>query len=451
MLSPSGAKSTALGMVAACMVTATDAASEQPVVFPLKVSTDGRCLVDQKDRPFLVVGDTPWSLIVQPAMRDIDCYLDDRQARGFNSILVNLIEHKFCTAPPRTRAGLAPFDRPGDFSTPNGHYFDFAHEVVQKANERGIVVWLAPAYLGSGGGDEGFFKEMKSGGRQKLRAYGEFVGEHFKDVPNLIWVLGGDYTPEKSDRWTVTELAKGIRSRDSGHLMTVHNSPEHSAAAIYGQESWLTVDAVYSYEGNLFRPLLAEYAAKPARPYVLLESTYEGEHNATPGLIRRQAYWAMLGGACGQFLGNNPVWHFDGPGLYKVNQTWQEALGAAGSRDMGRLGSLFRSLPWHRLRPERDHSVIRDGYGKDVGTALTARTEDGKLSVTYVPSTGTEKRALTVDGTKFAGPISIRWFNPATGEFTPASSLPTTSAHRLHTPGDNGTGENDWVLLMESR
>ena len=143
-------------------------------VFPLKAGEDGRYLVDQKGEPFLVVGDTAWSLIVQLGEGDIDRYLEDRRKRGFNSIIVNLIEHKFCTAPPKTRAGLTPFTQVGDFSTPDPDYFDFAHKVVKKANERGIVAWLFPAYLGYGGGDEGWFREMKASGRAHLRTYGRF-------------------------------------------------------------------------------------------------------------------------------------------------------------------------------------------------------------------------------------------------------------------------------------
>src|SRR5215472_9365209 len=81
----------------------------------LKVSSNRRYLVDQKGRPFLVVGDSPWSLIAQLDEQDIERYLKDRQSKGFNSIIVNLIEHKFCTNPPHTRAGLAPFAKPGDF------------------------------------------------------------------------------------------------------------------------------------------------------------------------------------------------------------------------------------------------------------------------------------------------------------------------------------------------
>src|SRR5205823_589744 len=131
------------------------------------------------------------------------------------------------------------------------------------------------------------------------------------------------------------------------------------------------------------RPMLKDYQRRPPRPFVLLEYFYEGEHNTKPHELRRQAYWAMLCGACGQFFGNNPLWHFDGPGLYPADVTWQEALESAGSRDVARLRELFDGLPWHRLVPGLGRAVVTDGYGKDTATALTAQTADKKLSVTY--------------------------------------------------------------------
>ncbi len=416
----------------------------------VQVHAQGRYLVDQHDRPFLVVGDTAWSLIVQLGPEDIDRYLDDRQAKGFNSIIVNLIEHKFCSDPPRTRTGLAPFRTPGDFSTPNPAYFDFAHEVVKQANDRGIVVWLVPAYLGYGGGGEGWFQDMKAGGAEKLRIYGRYVAQRFADLPNIVWVMGGDFTPKSDDQWTVAEMAKAIRQVDAVHPITGHGAPPSSAVSAFGDRPWLTVNAVYSYEDTLFKPLLAEYGRRPVRPYVLFESTYEDEHDSRPEQIRRQAYWAMLGGACGQFLGNNPIWHFDGPGIFKPKMTWQEALDSVGSQDMARLRELFISLPWHRLVPEQGHRVVTDGYGDGVATVLTALCDAPRCSVTYVPSTGTKSRALMVDLTSFSGAVTARWYNPTNGRFTTTDGSPLTNhgTHVFHTPGDNGTGTNDWVLIL---
>jgi hypothetical protein len=440
-------------VLVAFALVASQAQAESPVL-PLKIADNGRCLVDQKGRPVLVVGDSAWSLIVQPKEADIDRYLYDRQKRGFNSIIVNLLEHKFCTMPPGTRAGVVPFKKAGDFSTPNPDYFDFAYKVVKKANDRGIVVWLFPAYLGSGGGDEGWFREMKASGKANLRDYGRFVGKRFADLRNIVWALGGDFTPDQADQWTVTDVAEGIRAEDPGHLMTAHGAPSsHSAVAAFGDPKWLTVNAVYSYEKTLFRPILAEYRRRPIRPFVLLESVYEGEHDAKPEEIRRQGYWSMLGGACGQFLGNNPIWHFDGPGLYPIKTIWQEALDGTGSRDMARLRQAFVDLPWHQLEPEPNHLIVTQGYGTDLAAILTARTPDKKLAITYVPSIGAESRELTVDLAQFAGPVTVNWYNPTNGRSTAISDapLPNRDTRAFRTPGDNGTTTNDWLLILNVR
>jgi hypothetical protein len=365
---------------------------------------------------------------------------------------VNLIEHKFCSNPPRTGAGLAPFRQAGDFATPNPNYFDFAHGVVKQANDRGIVVWLAPAYLGSGGGDEGWFREMKAVGPATIRAYGRFVGQRFKDLSNIVWLLGGDFTPRKEDQWTIDEVAQGIRETDSGHLMSGHGTPGPSAVEVFGNPTWLTVNAAYSYDRNLFRPMLAAYHLKPTRPFVLIESVYEGEHDSKPEQIRRQAYWAMLSGACGQFFGNNPIWRYDGPGLFPAKVSWQEALDSTGSRDMSRLRDLFANLPWHRLIPEEKRPLVVDGYGQGTATALTASSEDRKLSVTYVPSTGTGPRTLRVDLSQISGRVQARWFNPTSGhEIALDDAIAARQILAFRTPGDNGTGTNDWVLIFEGR
>lgn len=417
---------------------------------PLKVGPTGRYLVDQQEKPFLVTGDTAWSIIVQLDEPSVERYLEDRQRRGFNSIIVNLIEHKFGTRPPATRAGLEPFLDATDFSRPNPAYFEQAHRAVERANHYGIVVWLVPAYLGYGGGDEGFFKEIKAGGRERLEAYGRFVGRKFSDLPNIVWMLGGDYTPEPGDRWSVTTLGTAIRQEDQRHLMTVHTAPEGTAIAIFGQEPWATLNTVYSYKPALFEPLQAAYAVAPPRPFVMIESTYEGEHDSKPPQIRRQAYWSILCGAAGQFLGNNPIWHFDGPGLFPSPLTWDQALDSQGSRDMATLHRLFEQVPWWELKPQPGPGLVIEGAGEGIGQTLTAVATSRKLSVTYIPSIGTEPRVLTLDTRHLANPVTARWFNPVSGELTTAKESPLASSSRVsvRTPGDNGSGASDWILVL---
>ena len=72
--------------------------------------------------------------------------------------------------------------------------------------------------------------------------------------------------------------------------------------------------------------------------------------------VRRQAYWAILSGGTGQFMGNRPMWLFD-PG-------WEAALNSVGSLDMERLGRLFHSRPWYDLVPDQKHEVVVGGLGE---------------------------------------------------------------------------------------
>ena len=121
-------------------------------------------------------------------------------------------------------------------------------------------------------------------------------------------------------------------------MITAHGG-QTSAVETFGDRSWLGLDTVYTYADDQ-RPLhLAALQREPARPFVLIESTYEGEHDAKPERVRRQAWTAMLSGATGQFFGNNPMWHFDGPTLFPFTGDWRTALDGVGSRDMTRLGS----------------------------------------------------------------------------------------------------------------
>src|SRR5215813_2705289 len=125
--------------------------------YPLRLGAHHRHVVDQSGAPFLIEGDTPWSLIVGLTREEAEQNLENRRRTGFNSIIVNLIDHKY--RGPVNRYGEGPFTAPGDFSTPNEKYFEHADWVIRKAAEKGIQIFLAPIYLGYTGTDEGWIEE----------------------------------------------------------------------------------------------------------------------------------------------------------------------------------------------------------------------------------------------------------------------------------------------------
>src|SRR5579862_1489750 len=130
--------------------------------YPLKISANRRYLVDQNDVPFLLQGDAPWSLIVGISREDAELYLQNRRQKKFNTLLVNLIEHKYSKNPPKNFYGEEPFTTPGDFSTPNEKYFEQADWIINKAAEFGIQILLCPNFLGVPGSDAGWYDEIVS-------------------------------------------------------------------------------------------------------------------------------------------------------------------------------------------------------------------------------------------------------------------------------------------------
>ena len=399
--------------------------------YPARIGPAHRHLVYQSGAPLLVQGDAPWSLISGLTREEAELYLESRRRQGFNSLMVNLIEHKFHG--PVNRYGIGPFTTPGDFSTPNEKYFEHADWVIRKAAEKGMQVFLAPIYLGYTGTDEGWIEEALANGAEKCLSWGRYVGKRYRDFDNLIWLIGGDRNPDKA-REDVDAVVRGIKEFDNRHLFTAHCHPENSAVDQYKNDGWLDLNTTYTY-GIVHRMLLTDYDRTPVMPFVLIESTYEGEHNASAVQIRRQAYWAVLCGGTGQFMGNRPMWLFD-PG-------WQAALDSTGATDMARVGALFGSRPWNELIPDEKHEVVVEGLGEFRGLdyLAAARTGDGGTAIAYLPTA----RTFTVDMTKVAGKqAKAWWFNPRTGKPESAGEFPTSGKRQFTPPG-----EGDWVLVLD--
>jgi uncharacterized protein DUF4038/collagenase-like protein with putative collagen-binding domain len=287
---------------------------------------------------------------------------------------------------------------------------------------------------------------MEGAGVDVLYEYGRFVGERFGHHQNIIWVNAGDADPEREE--LIDAVARGIRDTDPDALQTAHGAPGSPAASVWGDYDWLDVNNVYTYDGP-YEPSIEQYAAG-ARPFFFIEGTYENEFDATTKLLRIQAYHAMLAGAIGQVFGNNPMWHFDGPGLHDFEGTWQDALSSPGTSSMQHLDTLFGSLPWWTLVPDYCGEFLLGDVGGGFDRTVAAVAADRTLAVVYNVTGGPVEVDLTrLDGDE----ATARWFDPTSGEFgdpqtvAPASGAPTT----LTPPGLNAEADEDWILVLEAR
>ncbi len=413
--------------------------------YPVKLSTDGSYLVDQSNRPFFINGDTAWSLIAQLSKQDAELYLSDRAAKGFNVVLVSLIEHSFANNAPSNLAGDAPFTTAGNFGTPNEAYFAHADWVINKAAEKGITVLLAPLYLGFGCGSEGWCTEVKASSLTTMGNYGRYVGNRYKNVPNIIWLIGGDTDPVADGVGPrVQAFVAGIKEVDPNHLFTAHNAPEQAAMDVWPNEAWLNLNNIYTYN-NTPSAALAQYNRSNRKPFFLLETAYEREHDSTPLSLRRQAYWSVLsGGIAGHMFGNCPIWNFGAAAAsgFCASATWQSQLNSAGSTTLANVGRLFSTRAFYKLVPDQAHEVLINGLQSGSTYAMAARASDGSTIIAYVPTS----RSVTVDLSKISGTSAKAWwFNPRTAVASPIGVYHSSGTMTFTPPSSD-----DWVLVIDN-
>jgi hypothetical protein len=316
--------------------------------------------------------------------------------------------------------------------------------------------------MGFGGGQEGWYRKMAAAGPEALFRYGQAVGRRYGHLENIMWVHCGDFDPP--DRRLALAVANGIREQDRRALHTVHGGPETDVLDYWKDEPWLSCGNIYTY-GPVAPQAAMRFRRPDRKPFFLIESAYENEHNAGEQRLRAQAYQALLSGACGQFFGNNPVWAFGAKMWANPPVAWRAALGSRGAQSMTHVHTLLSRLPWWRLTPDLDGQFMQGGiserlrngpvqvllkrFGQSHGRAVAAFDADRSFALAYLP----DSRAVQVDLGIFQGrDVIARWYDPAGGDFRPAEFARAGDQEpvSLRPPAKNAAGLEDWVLLVEA-
>lgn len=435
------------------------------VSFPLKISsTHPRILGDQNDAPFLVVGDSPHSLLVNLSSSDAAAYLIDRAARGFNSLWIELLCVPYTGG--RTNGalldGTKPFTRtlPGttsyDFTTPNEAYFSYVDHIVRIAATNGLVIMLDPI------DPAGLLPMALNNGAARCRAYGQYLGNRYKDFPNIIWLHGNDFQnwDVASNDTVIAAVALGIKDKDPNHIHTVELN--YQASSSLDDPNWkpiVSLNLAYTYYAT-YAEVLHAYNQSTNIPVFMGEANYECETNneedgGSLHILRMQEYWTMLAGATGQLYGNHYTWTF-APG-------WQIHLDTPGVTELGYMNGFFGGRKWYELVPDQAHAFVIAGYGKFISTGppatkaggrfssndyvTAALTPDGSLGMAYLPQGGT----ITVDMTRLQNGLTARWFDPSANTYQAIAGSPFSNGgtKEFTTPGRNRAGVPDWVLVIE--
>jgi hypothetical protein len=424
----------------------------------LVVSENHRFLQFQDGTPFFYLGDTGWEFFHRLTYKEAEKYLENRRQKGFTVIqAVILAELDGLNTPNRN--GDKPFID-NDPGRPNRVYFAFVDSLIRLAESKGLFIGLLPTW-----GDKvdkstwGMGPEIFN--PQNAFAYGKFLGERYRNFPNIIWINGGDRSGGTNSKNTGSNfpvwdaLGKGIKSADPNHLMTFHPWGEKSSSEWFHTCDWLDFNMAQTGHGQrtyaIYRIIKQDYDRTPVKPCMDGEPRYEDHPiNWRPDSlgwfnemhIRQAAYWNLFTGAHGHTYGCHPIWQMAAPGRSPVGYArhyWYDVLDLPGAWQMLNVRRLMESRPMLNRIPFQD-IVLNPG---DEYSHIAATRGDGYIMV-YTPL-GND---IELDGTLLpAIKYTAWWFDPRSGKSIKSGTVERKSQLRFMAPS-RGPGF-DWVLVLD--
>ncbi len=441
--------------------------------FPITTSANGRYFVDATGAPWLMVGDSAHHIVNVLVASNWPTYFASRQALGFNTVNIFSCSHGNCPLTGATADGQLAFTgtittpcngtnrTDYDLGTPNPGYWVELDNFINMAASYGLVVLFDPLTTAD------YMNDMRASGATKVHNFGAYLGNRYKNLPNIIWELGNDFQTwtqtgatcpgTVSDNALVQQLMAGIASADTNHIQTIqldyYRSYSNQDTTIV---PYLKADAFYTYY-ETYDYALKAYNSIPVSPVFLAEANMEGANNtnlltspANGLILRRQMYWTMTSGGAGHVWGNTHVNHSD-----LTSPTWQSQLNTPATAQVALLTNLFNKYQWWTLVPDVSHQVVTGGFGtanpnnENLYNASYATTAwSGSLAITYTPISTT----LTVNMANFSKPMAASWYDPTTGNSTAIAGGPfaNSGAQSFTTPGTaHSDGTNDWVLVLQ--
>ncbi|HHY81895.1 MAG TPA: DUF4038 domain-containing protein [Clostridiales bacterium] len=425
----------------------------------LKVHNNGRFLMKEDGSPFFWLGDTAWEIFHRLNREEADFYLETRAKQKFNVIqAVALAEFEGLTI--GNAYGRLPLkmndngqydpslpDTDGEYS-----YWDHVDYIIDKAEQLGLYVALLPTW-----GDK--YNKMWGKGpeifdKHNAKAYGQFLGNRYKDRNNIIWILGGDRPLHTRKHFDIQEaLAEGLRSADEGrHLISFHPCGENSSALYVNDEPWLDFNMIQSGHSRKNNPnykmIQKDYERTPVKPVLDGEPCYEDhpinfkEDNDffDEVDVRKAVYWSVFAGGFGVTYGHHCIWSMNKePGLY-FGMNWKEALNRPAANQMQYLRQLMESRPFFERIP--DQSLLMVNYE---GSNHQQATRGERYAFVYAPhGISVHVKLGILKGQR----VKVQWFNPRTGEAIPAGTIENTGDRKFVTPAHGR--EQDYVLIMDA-
>ena len=428
----------------------------------LQISGDGRNIVDQNGKPFFYLADTAWTIFKRLNREEVEVYLDNRAAKGFNVVQAYVLR------------GLEVANIYGDYplidrdpTKLDEGFFGNVDYVVNKANEKGIVMGLVTCFGEHVRKGDRIFKRHGSYedifNIENAYEYGKILGKRYINN-GVIWILGGDVPPIYAlEIWE--SMALGLKDGSDGkHLVTFHGPGGSSSSYWFHRCEWLdynTIQSGHSWAVPNYIFVDHDRHMTPIKPTLDMEPRYEnhidrndesrrmGAHQS-----REAGYWSVFAGASGHGYGCNDIFQFndetksDSTADYShtylpPTANWRTAMDFGGAFGMGYIRKLMELRPWYEAEP--DQTVIAGGMGRGEDHIQALRAKDGSFILAYLPF----GNPVEIDmGKLSARNVKAQWYDPRRGSFSPIGSFANDGRKRQFIAPSKGV-DNDWVLVLE--
>jgi len=437
-----------------CLLLITSNGIAQPV----RVSENGRYLINEDGSPFFYLGDTAWELFHRLNREEADIYLTNRAEKGF-TVIQGVVLSQIGGLDVPNANGHLPFQNK-DPEKPNEDYFKHVDYIVDKAEDLGLVIGMLPtwgSYWSSLNPEQVIFTV------DNALNFGRFLGKRYKEKP-VIWILGGDHNIHTdSERQIIESMAKGLLGGDEGrHLITFHPRGPGLSSDYFHDAEWLDFNmfqsshAGHDHDNGLFAE--NDYSLEPVKPTLDGEPRYE---NLQVGFyfrgfnrldrfddydVRQAAYWSILAGACGHTYGHSSIWQMYAPGrdpIIAAVMPWYDALDHPGAFQMGHVRKLFEARSFTKLVPNQE--MIKNGPTTGGAKIRAAVASDATYAIVYSP----RGESFSIDKSVIeARRIKEIWFDPRYG-VSYHIHTGDTQGIQTYTPPTFGRGQ-DWILIIEN-
>ena len=425
---------------------------------PLVVSSDDRHLMHHDGTPFFWMGDTAWNGPLLSTTSEWNLYLKERSRQKFSA--VQWVATQFRAAPDGD-INKQPAYTGKDKITINTAFFQRLDEKVDAMNKAGLVSVPVLLWAINAGGNPAVNPGVSLPDDQAILLARYMVARWSGNA--TAWILGGDadYRGDKSAKWK--RIGAAVFGHTSHAPVTMHPGGMQWVWNEFIEEKWFDFVGYQSGHGDDARtlkwitggPLTEDWMKLPHKPFINLEPPYENhvayqsKKPITPETVRRAMYWSLLcAPTAGVTYGGHGVWGWDDgtkeptdhPGT-GVPLPWQKALTMPAAEQMRYLAEFFGSIEWWKLRPAPIVVVNNPGTQAPAKFIAGAKSDDKDLMVVYVP----EDRTVEIKLNLMPASPNVTWFNPRTGEKSPAVAVVTTDTCQFPTPA-----EGDWILFMKS-